>query len=329
MNRRVILFLALLVPLSVVHGQPECGETRRCLSNIEPFQGHGPASSLPAVLCTTCAGNNRRVVTVRIVTSNGTDPSGTSWDYNPSGTLTPGHTNTHVWDAVNCAINQWNSAGIGYYLVLDQGGHVSGPADITVSRSTTLSTYAFSGMTPGTSNRQDSIILRSDNGNLGGGNFNASDLCGRVAHELGHHLGLVERGPCITSGSESIMSGVNANGTRPVDNVNTRDVQQVNSHFASRSNCDYTNPNPNEEPVGGDGGDPCNGDPCCGDPCCGDPCCGDPCCGDPCCGDPNCGQECYEVCTSYCYSACTAYDDYGDCYWWEYVCEESCETQCF
>lgn len=97
-------------------------------------------------------------------------------------------------------------------------------------------------------------------------------------------------------------------------------------------------PTPNASPTPDTcGGDPCCedpaccGDPCCGDPCCGDPCCGDPCCGDPCCGDPTCGQQCYQVCVSgNCQLECTIYDDYGNCYYEEYVCDPPiCQTQCY
>jgi hypothetical protein len=73
----------------------------------------------------------------------------------------------------------------------------------------------------------------------------------------------------------------------------------------------------------------CDPDPCGGDPCCGDPCCGDPCCGDECCGDPYCGEDCYEVCWEECDQVCTVEDDYGNCYWYEEVCYQNCEVDCY
>lgn len=304
-------------PATCPGGQPPC-------KNQNPLVGHGLAKNLPASFNCNCPTDERRVVTLRIDSSwNVTDASGT-------------HPNTTIQTALQCAINQWNTKldqngnTTHYRLVLDQAGSIATSTgtstDITVRNQ---APSAAGGFAETTTTYPYFINLAPANGNLGGGTFTADDLCGRIAHEIGHKLGITDVGsPC-----NSIMDGANPDGTRDVNQIQTNDVQQVRNNFnpVTRTNGTCTAPGTdnNTEPINDGGGDPCGGDPCCGDPCCGDPCCGDPCCGDPCCGDPNCGQECYEVCVTYCYSACTAYDDYGECYWTEEICETSCETQCY
>lgn len=322
--RTLSISLGLILTLCTLAYGQNCPAGEPPCKNQTPLVGHGRADALPAEFNCNCAGDNRRVVTVRIDSSwNVTDSSGT-------------HTNDNIWNAVQCAINQWNTVRdptgfrSAYYLVIDQSARVSQPADITVVNQTPTSGAGFAQTT---TSYPYQMRLAPANGNLNGGQFTTTDLCGRVAHELGHKLGITD------AGCASIMNGSNADGTRPHNTVTANDVYQVNRNFdpTTRTNgyCTAPGTDNNEESTGGDGGgDPCGGDPCCGDPCCGDPCCGDPCCydsccGDPCCGDPNCGQQCYTVCTTYCYSACTVYDDYGYCYYWEEVCETSCETQCY
>ncbi len=326
--RLLIFFLASFAVASLIitrglaqtcpSGQPPC------YSDAAPIPGHGPASSLPAEFNCNCPGDNRRVVTIRI---------DASWNVDTNGNATPGQTNANVWNAVQCAKNQWNTVKdptgftTGYYFVVDQANHAdpsSTRADITITRATPpAGGFASAGV--GTA-APYTISLSPSNGNLNGGAFTATDLCGRVAHEIGHEIGIGN----ATTSCNTIMSGANADGTRTRNQVTPNDVFRVNRHFdpATQVNCTASRA-AGQEPINEGGGDPGGGDPCGGDPCCGDPCCYDSCCGDPCCGDPYCGQQCYTVCTTYCYTACTAYDEYGDCYWWEEVCETSCETQCY
>ncbi len=72
MRKEVVSTLALaLLLLSVAYSQlptpPPCaaGEPR-CYSNVVPYAGHGPASGLPQSLCSSCTGDNRRVIVIRI-----------------------------------------------------------------------------------------------------------------------------------------------------------------------------------------------------------------------------------------------------------------------
>jgi len=120
------LGLTILLLSNSSHGQSPCGSGYpRCKDYQVPYQGHGPASSLPTSLCSNCSGDNRRVIVVRIDSTWGSPT-----------------TNSNVWNAVNCAIGQWNSATdqygnhTGYYFVLDQG-NVTGvsTADLTVTNS--------------------------------------------------------------------------------------------------------------------------------------------------------------------------------------------------
>lgn len=317
----IVLVSAILgATLSVSSQSPTCPAGQPVCHTITPMGGHGTASGLPAGFNCNCPSDGRRVINIFI------DPS---W-----GTTT----NARIWNAVQCAVNKWNNATdganppnkTGYYLQVDQNRQIANPPDITIKNQTpSTSPFASSTLTPS----GWEMRLAPINATLSAGSHPDEDVCGRVAHELGHILGLNG----ISTDCFSVMHASNTDGTRSWNTVTANDVFQVNRNLDNTTRTNgYCKPpqnlsdTPGEE-GGGDpgGGDPCNGDPCCGDPCCGDPCCGDPCCGDPCCGDPNCGQECYEVCVTYCYSACTVYDDYGECYWTEEICETSCETQCY
>ena len=108
-----LVFVVILTAI-LLNAQLPCGTNNpQCENDVTPYAGHGPASSLPTELCGNCSGDSRRVVVVRI---------DSSWD------SSPGHTNSNIWAALNCAINNWNSATdgasppnkTGYYLVLDQ-----------------------------------------------------------------------------------------------------------------------------------------------------------------------------------------------------------------
>lgn len=243
-----VLYVVLFLFCSVSYAQtpPNCSPGYpRCYYDQTPYQGHGAASNLPANLCINCAGDNRRVVIVRI-------------DH------TWGHptTNVNVWDAVACAVSRWNNANdnenppntTGYHFVVDQNGQVGG-ADITITNQAPAS-GALAATNPAhnasSATRQNTIDLAPANGTLGGGSFTAGDLCGRVAHEMGHLIGMRN-----TQGCNTIMDGVNSNGTRDVNQVQPIDVQSVNRNFAGGTNCNETAHSGNEacEPWHGQPGD--------------------------------------------------------------------------
>lgn len=245
--RRLTLTSLVVLTTIFVNAQTPCGTNNpQCMNNVTPYAGHGAASNLPSQLCNNCAGDPRRVVVVRI---------DSSWDNSP------GHTNSSVWDAVNCAINNWNSATdnasppnrTGYHFVLDQGNLTGvSQADITVTKydlpSPGFAANDINLANPTDPNRKNAILLDPVNGNLGGGSFTASDLCGRMGHELGHLIGVNE----TTGECNSVMSRTNADGTREVDSVQPVDVAQVNQNFnnATRLNCTISSQqNPSNEIV--------------------------------------------------------------------------------
>ncbi len=132
MNRyRLTPFLAWTLMVCVTfalygQGLPQCPpNTPECYTNLAPYTGRGPASALHPDVCINCAGDNRRVIVVRI---------SSSWD------TSPGNTNSNVFAAVECAILAWNNATesngskTGYHFVLDQQNKTQVPnADIVVN----------------------------------------------------------------------------------------------------------------------------------------------------------------------------------------------------
>jgi hypothetical protein len=122
-----LAFLALLL-LGVASAQtpPPCGENEpKCYFDLAVYNGYGPAANLPSSLCSTCGGDSRRVIVLRIDSSWGSP------------------TNASIWNAVQCAVAAWNGATdsanppnrTGYYFVLDQGNATGvWPADITIKQ---------------------------------------------------------------------------------------------------------------------------------------------------------------------------------------------------
>ena len=240
-----ILVAALITSVAVVlisHAQTSqdpCGSGKpKCYSDLAPYAGHNlAASQLPPNLCPNgCAGDNRRVIVIRIDASWGSQ------------------TNSNVWDAVQCAAAAWNNATdgasppnkIGYYFVVDQANLTNvTQADITVVKEEPADGSLAScdvGVSNEDPNRRNTIRIHPTNGDLGVGaglNFSATDLCGRVSHELGHLVGLGEASDC-----QSIMFGVNTNGGRDVNTVQSSDVAQANRNFSAvtRNDCQETTP---------------------------------------------------------------------------------------
>src|SRR5947207_10481339 len=87
------VLVLLLGAISVAQTPPSCGEGfPACFTDLTPYAGHGAASNLDSRLCSTCSGDGRRVIVVRIDSSWGTT------------------TNANVWNAVGCAVDAWNNA---------------------------------------------------------------------------------------------------------------------------------------------------------------------------------------------------------------------------
>ena len=228
MTTRILTVLLVLVACVVNYGQvpPPCTSGNpNCFTNLVPYAGHGPASSLPTSLCSNCSGDNRRVIVVRIDSSWGAP------------------TNTNVWNAVQCAVNAWNSATdgatppnkTGYHLVVDQANQTGVTTPNINIRSQTPQQGGWAStdanLNAGSSSRTNHINLSPGNGTLGGGSFTASDLCGRVAHEIGHLFGI------SNTSCNSIMNGALPDGRRPVNTIKAADVARVNTNFTASSTC--------------------------------------------------------------------------------------------
>ena len=229
------------------------------MKDQNPFEGRfGSAQNQSAQVkndfnCNCPTGSHeagRRVIKVRI---------DSSWD------STPGHTNAKIWDAVVCALKKWNttedSTGYtsGYFFVIDQS---EGTPDILVTREQADPDDS----TVRASMDVENITTRKLRITPGVENLTAASNCGRVAHEIGHGIGLENTEGCI-----SIMTPPNANGTRNYNNVTTRDVDMVNKQFndSTRPNCasSINNPVENEDrgenncvDMDGDGWTVCDGD---------------------------------------------------------------------
>jgi len=252
-----------------------------CLKNQNPLPGHGAAANIPSCVCPN---DTRRVILVSI---------GGGWNVDPNGNSTPGQTNVHVWNAVNCAIATWNNAQdqfgnkTGYYFVLDQSGQY-GSTDIKIQREQVASGGGFAQSVPvGTHPNVTSWKIKLDpkNGNLNNNQFRHEDLCGRVSHELGHVIGLADNWDCTT-----IMSGTDPiTGMRPVNTIAPNDVLQVNNNLRddTRPNCPQCYDGTTNCEGGGGGGDE-GGDTGGGDDT-----------GDGGCIDCNCHYETYYAWTNY------------------------------
>lgn len=302
LSAALLVFSAGAQPATCPAGQPPC-------KNQTPMAGHGAAKDLPASFACNCPSDERRVITLSIdSTWNVTDAGGT-------------HPNTNIETALNCAINDWNRAldqngnTTQYRLVYDQAGTLGATADITVTNQTPSGGGGFAETT---TTFPFTMRLAPANGTLGNGAFTAADLCGRISHEIGHKLGVTDVG----SSCDSIMDGVNPNGTRDVNQVRTNDVQQVRNNFnpVTRTNGTCTAAGTDHEPGEG-GGDPPGG--CGSDPCCNDP----ECCGDPMCGDQWCSWICEQVCSRY----CDDFDEFGNCTnWSSWECDMgNCHQECY
>lgn len=211
----MVLVLTILgTTLSVSSQSPTCPQGQPVCHTITPMGGHSTAASLPASFNCNCPGDGRRVINLLI------DPS---WGAT---------TNPRIWNAVQCAVSRWNNATdganppnkTGYYLQVDQAKQIANPPDITIKNQTPVgSPFASTGLTPS----GWEMRLAPINATLSAGPHPDEDLCGRVAHELGHVLGLNG----ISVDCFSIMHSSNTDGTRSWNTVTANDVFQVNRNL--------------------------------------------------------------------------------------------------
>jgi len=245
-------FCALIISILALSQIGRLGYAQTCYDGQikcwkeNPLAGHGPASGLNCPTCFPPAGDGsaRRVISIRI------DPS---WNIPGSS---PPQTNYAIWNAVYCAVNMWNdardgSSPNGYYLVIDQAGAVSSIPDINIDQQsvTTGAGYAVQARTvtgSGASATLTHAEVHLDPKNTAfAGDYQADDLCGRLAHEFGHDLGING----LNSYCNSIMFGSSQSGDRLINTVSAEDVRTSNDNMneSTRGSCppmsnDFTEP---------------------------------------------------------------------------------------
>lgn len=168
------------------------------------------------------AADGRRIVKVQIMSS---------WD-DPPGSH---QTNGNIWNAVNQAVDRWNNATdpsghkTNYYFVIDQ--NTSNP-DIRINKQAPSSGgYAELGKPT----HPFRIDLNASNASI-----SLEHVTGRVAHEMGHTIGIANTASDPTCGSApSIMDGAYADGTRSVNHIQPMDVAMSNKNAddSRRSDC--------------------------------------------------------------------------------------------
>jgi hypothetical protein len=176
------------------------------------------------------ASDGRRIIKVQI---------DSSWN------VSPGQTNANIWNGVNQAVNRWNNATdqhgnkTGYYFIVDQT--TSTPDIRIINQAPSSGGYAEQ-------TASYPYIMSLDPANA---NIALESVTGRVAHEMGHSIGISN-----CSSSSSIMNGSNANGTRNVNQIQPNDVAQSNQNLnsATRPSCADSSPGGSEPFEGGGGG---------------------------------------------------------------------------
>jgi protein-disulfide isomerase len=209
-----------------------------CYYNLSPMAGHGSASAAGLD-----PGDNRRVITVRI------DPTWT----NPA----TGKTVDSIWNAANCAVNEWNVATdangnhTGYYFVVDQSGTYSATPDITVKQGVPVNSH-FASTSGASGGPYVTTLAQSDAG------LDAGSLCGTIGHEIGHNIGDAEANQFC---SGSIMGPANLNGSRANNVPSTDDVAYSNDNLTGNQQglCTKDATKDGGEGDGGDGSQPGGG----------------------------------------------------------------------
>jgi hypothetical protein len=216
----VFVIVTAQLPLAQTNGCPDCIVDRAAMP------GHGAASGDPALVTgqntwtgTPSSSDSRRVITVRI---------DSSWE------SSPGQTDSQIWNATVCGLVQWNTATdssgnkTDYFFKLDQSDM---SADITIIKGTVSGGFAEAYATNGGIQGPPYTIKMHHNQ----GSSTAADLCGRIAHEVGHPSGLknVSDSGC----SPSIMQGANATGNNVTNNLQANDVAQVRRNQSAQSTC--------------------------------------------------------------------------------------------
>jgi hypothetical protein len=195
-------------------------ECPRCRNNEPPLPGHGAST------------DGRRIITVQIKYGIGVLGS---WDQ-PSG-----GTNPNIWNGLNgcvgCvqpgAIQMWNAKPTYYYFVNDQN---TGNPDITIVKdglSNPANCAESDWRTPGIP--PEKIYLPNATAT-----YPAVTIASRIAHELGHHIGLDDTTTCT-----SIMNAaIGTCATNITTTIQAGDVasSNQNANDSTRPCCSASNP---------------------------------------------------------------------------------------
>ncbi len=200
---RIRLVLMVPILLTCTHLTAQCVD---CRYNEEILAGHGAASST----------DNRRKITVSL------------------GDVT-GLSSADIQTAMACARDQWNNATdqfgnkTGFFFVTDQSHVISNPSDITISSGTVDGGAALLN-----TNQSSPWTMTLDPNYNTSPQYSAAELCGRIAHELGHAIGLGNGdGSCST-----IMNTSTTTGHRTDNTVAAGDVAKSNQFLNNQvANC--------------------------------------------------------------------------------------------
>lgn len=178
-TRHLIMSVCLLIACALNH--TVYGQCPPCYYN-------GPSPMLGGC-CDTCPdGSGRRVIKVRI---DG------SWDNSP------GQTNANIWNGVTQAINRWNNATdpsgfkTNYCFQLDQSAQAP---DILIKKANPATGCAAINRNSAT----NQWILKLPDPNR---NYTQDVVAGRVAHEIGHSIGIAHTNACLSRMAYLNMKG--------------------------------------------------------------------------------------------------------------------------
>ena len=239
MNRKI--FLAALCGVSFCVSafvrSGRAAECPPCYKNQPPMPGHGAAPD----------GSDKRLIRVQIKAGAGPD----SWSDQPDG-----GTNPQIWNGLNgcggCtqdgAAQMWKARATKYYFSVNQSNN--NPDIIIVKGGVPAGDCAATEM-PGP---PYIIHLRAEEVN-----DSPSVIASRIAHEIGHTIGLSDTTPAACGNSIMNTSLTDSSGTNCALRINTsifsKDVQSSNQNANNRTFCSSQNPGfPTAD--GGDGGCP-------------------------------------------------------------------------
>ncbi len=201
----LLSLLVLWVSVAVPYGCPDCYKDQ------VPITGHGPVSE----------SDNRRTIHVQVDSSWGTP------------------TNPSIWNGANAASDDWNNATdgsgnhTGYFIGVNQG---SSSPDFIIKQG------ELAGDCASVSKTGPPFIITLPASTC---NLSSAEIRGRVAHEIGHRLGIDNNDQC-----SSIMNTSGEGCSRTSNNVQPNDVAAVNRNFGSNRETDCNTP------VGSSGSDP-------------------------------------------------------------------------